>query len=323
MLLATAAAVFIVIFGTILACIAGAFAYQKRQQKQQIRFMLRNAEATPAEQRNPNLLRPAQTEDVLARFVARFSFSQKLAEILDQAGSSSTPSKLIATCGMTAVGAGLAGLKFHFALPSEYVGGAAAALGGCLPLLATLRKRRKNIAEFEKQFPEALDFLSRSMRAGHGLSVALEMMASDSPDPLGRAFRRVSNDLALGSPLEVSLGKLNALVPMVDVQFFVSAVVLQQETGGNLGEILTKLAYIIRERFRLKGQVKAVSAHGRITGMVLLLMPVGVAAFLLMTNPKYLTDMMAQPIGRMMVYGAIGGQFVGYFVIKKIIDIKV
>jgi tight adherence protein B len=112
-------------------------------------------------------------------------------------------------------------------------------------------------------------------------------------------------------------------VPTVDVQFFVSSVLLQQETGGNLGEILTKLAYIIRERFRLKGQVKAVSAHGRITGLVLLLMPVGVAAFLMMTNPSYLGGLAADPAGRLMIYGAIGGQVVGYFVIKKIIDIKV
>ncbi len=129
--------------------------------------------------------------------------------------------------------------------------------------------------------------------------------------------------MALGSSLEIAMGKMVTLMPLVDVRFFVSSVVLQQETGGNLGEILTKLAYIIRERFRLKGQVKAVSAHGRITGMVLLLMPVGVAGFLLISNPKYLTDMAANHIGRMMIWGAILGQIVGYFVINKIIKIKV
>lgn len=323
MLLAIVVTVFVLIFLIVVGCIAAALGFQKRKQKQHIRFMLRNAEATPAEQRNPELLRPARTEDVLAKLVERFAFSEKLALMLDQAGSNSTPSKLLATCGITALAAGIGGLKMHFALPPVYAGLGATLLGALVPVLLMLKKRKKNIAEFEKQFPEALDFLSRSMRAGHGFSVALEMLANDSPDPLGKAFRRVSNDLALGSALDVALGKLNQLVPLVDVRFFVSAVVLQQETGGNLGEILTKLAYIIRERFRLKGQVKAVSAHGRITGLVLLLMPIGAAAFLMLTNPKYLTDMTAHPVGRMMVYGAIGGQIVGYFVIKKIIDIKV
>src|SRR5262249_55958075 len=130
------------------------------------------------------------------------------------------------------------------------------AAGAAIPFLVILRKRAKNIANFEKQFPEALDFLARSMRAGHGFSLALAMLATDSPDPLGSAFRRISNDLQLGSSLEASLGRLLVLVPLVDVRFFVSSVLLQQETGGNLGEILSKLASIIRERFRLKGAVK-------------------------------------------------------------------
>jgi tight adherence protein B len=161
------------------------------------------------------------------------------------------------------------------------------------------------------------------MRAGHGFSIALEMLAADSPDPTGSAFRRVSNDLQLGSSLEIALNKLLVLVPLVDVRFFVSSVLLQQETGGNLGEILSKLAQIIRERFRLKGAVKAASAHGRITGMVLVLMPIVVCMIMMVTSPSYLKEMAADKVGRLMIYGAIVGQFIGYFVIKKIINIKV
>jgi len=195
--------------------------------------------------------------------------------------------------------------------------------GGFIPLLVVLWKRSKNISAFEKQFPEALDFLSRSMRAGHGFSIALEMLAADSPDPLATSFRRISNDLQLGSSLDVALGKLLLLMPLVDVRFFVSSVLLQQETGGNLGEILSKLALIIRERFRLKGQVKAASAHGRITGLVLVLMPVVVTMLMMITSPKYLGDLAADKTGRMMIYGAAIGQVVGYLVIKKITNIKV
>jgi tight adherence protein B len=165
--------------------------------------------------------------------------------------------------------------------------------------------------------------LSRSLRVGHGFSIGLEMLGVDSPDPLGAAFRRVSNDLQLGSPLETALGKLVILIPLIDVRFFVSSVLLQQETGGNLGEILTKLSYVIRERFRLKGQVKAASAHGRITGLVLLLMPIAVTGFIMVTTPEYLTALAADKIGRMLIYGAIFGQIIGYFVIQKIVNIKV
>jgi tight adherence protein B len=149
------------------------------------------------------------------------------------------------------------------------------------------------------------------------------MLAADSPDPLATSFRRISNDLQLGSSLEVSLGKLLLLMPLVDVRFFVSSVLLQQETGGNLGEILSKLALIIRERFRLKGQVKAASAHGRITGLVLVLMPVVVTMLMMISAPQYLADLAADKTGRIMIYGAAIGQVVGYLVIKKITNIKV
>jgi tight adherence protein B len=113
------------------------------------------------------------------------------------------------------------------------------------------------------------------------------------------------------------------LAPLLDVRFFVSSVLLQQETGGNLGEILNKLSHVIRERFQLKGEVKAASAHGRITGLVLLLMPVAVTVLIMLSTPQYLKQLWMDPVGREMVYGSILGQVLGYFVIRKIVDIKV
>jgi tight adherence protein B len=313
---------FLLSFGVVVGCVSLAFSYFKSKQKQQIRSMLRKAEATPAEQRSAQLMRPAETEDFISRLLTKFEFTERLNLILDQAGTTWTGSKLVIISAVFGGIGFLIGLKV--AIPSRQVSSLVlGALASLLPMLYVLRKRSKTMSEFEEQFPEALDFLSRSMRAGHGFSVALEMLAVDSPEPLGRAFRRISNDLALGSSLETSLKKMILLFPLVDVRFFVSSVILQQETGGNLGEILSKLSYIIRERFRLKGQVKAVSAHGRITGLVLLLMPLGVTGFIMMSNPRYLTGMYADSTGRMMIYGVIAGQFVGYFVIKKIINIKV
>ena len=256
------------------------------------------------------------TDTGIADLLKRFSLFERLNLVIEQSGQKTTSSKLIVVSLFTLIGGFVVGSRFSI-LPGGLTGIIAAFLGGSFPILHLLHKRSKNFAEFEKQLPEALDFLSRSMRAGHGFSIAMELLASDSADPLGSAFRRVSNDMQLGSALDVALGKLSALVPLLDVRFFVSSVLLQQETGGNLSEVLAKLALIMRERFRLKGQVKAVSAHGRITGLVLVLMPVVVAVIMMVTSPQYLIDLAADKIGRIMIYGAILGQIIGYFVIRK------
>jgi len=313
---------FIAVFGTILLCVAVASSYFKKKQKQQIRSMLRNAEAGPGARVTTAWLRPANVEDGLSRLLKKFRFMERLNLMIEQSGQNLTSGKLLAISSVCFGVAFLLGLKLQL-MSTQWSAGVLGAAAASLPFLVVARKRAKNIANFEKQFPEALDFLSRSMRAGHGFSIALEMLAADSPDPLGSAFRRISNDLQLGSSLDVALGRLLVLVPSVDVRFFVSSVLLQQETGGNLGEILSKLALIIRERFRLKGQVKAASAHGRITGLVLVLMPVVVTVLMLISSPQYLADLAADKVGRLMIYGAAVGQVIGYLVIKKITNIKV
>lgn len=315
--------VFALTFLIVVGCVGAGTAFFKSKQKNQIRSMLKNAEESAVQVVSSPLVRPADVEDFLSKLLKRFAFMERLKLILEQAGVSWTGSKLIAISCVTCVLGFLVGTKVRVLYNVEASEAGLAILGALCPLLLILRKRKKAIAAFEEQFPEALDFLSRSMRVGHGFTIGLEMLGVDSPDPLGAAFRRVSNDLQLGSPLDVALGKLLIMVPLIDVRFFVSSVLLQQETGGNLGEILNKLSYVIRERFRLKGQVKAASAHGRITGLVLLLMPVGVTAFIMITTPEYLTALAADKIGRGMIYGAIFGQIIGYFVIKKIVNIKV
>lgn len=321
--MALAAILFLVVFATVVGCVGLGFSFLRSQEKQKIRSMLRSAEETsPVEQRAP-LLRPADVEDFFSKLIAHFRFVERLELVLEQSGKHSSASKLLGLCGILAL-AGLAvGWRFRFLLYPQLTALILALAGGSLPLILVFRRRAKNVAAFEEQFPEALDFLSRSMRAGHGFTIALEMLGSDSPDPLGSAFRRVSNELQLGSSLEVALSKLRLLVPLIDVRFFVSSVLLQQETGGNLGEILSKLSHVIRERFRLKGQVKAASAHGRVTGIVLVLMPVAVTIFMMMSSPGYLRGLAADPTGQKLIYGAIVGQIVGYFVIRKITNIKV
>jgi tight adherence protein B len=192
-----------------------------------------------------------------------------------------------------------------------------------LPYLYVRQKRQKRLDTLEEQFPEALDFLSRSMRAGHAFSISLEMVGEELADPLGQEFRALFNEQNLGAPLDVALRNFGLRVPLLDVRFFTSSVLLQRQTGGNLSEILTRLAYVIRERFRLKGQVKAASAHGRLTATILTLLPVGTMLGLLVVAPGYLQGMAADSDGKWMIGGAIVAQILGNFFIKKIINIKV
>ena len=154
------------------------------------------------------------------------------------------------------------------------------------------------MAAFEEQFPEALEFLSRAMRAGHAFSIALEMLSEESPQPLAGEFRKVFNESNLGLPIDVALRNMTERMPLLDLKFFVAAVLLQRETGGNLAEILTNLAHVIRERFKLKGQVRSASAHGRMTGTILTLMPVVLMFGMLAVAPGYLQGMVADPLGQ-------------------------
>ncbi len=163
----------------------------------------------------------------------------------------------------------------------------------------------------KNSFPEALDFLARSMRAGHAFSISLEMLGQESAEPLGQEFRTLFNEQNLGAPLEVAFANMLCRLPLVDVRFFVSSVMLQKQTGGKLSEILTRLSYVIRERFRLKGQVKAASAHGRLTAGILTVMPIALMFGLLIVAPGYLQGMAADPDGKWLIVaadpGAIGG----------------
>jgi tight adherence protein B len=149
------------------------------------------------------------------------------------------------------------------------------------------------------------------------------MLANESEAPLGPEFRRLTNELNLGTPFDVGMRGLSERVPLVDVRFFVSAVLLQRETGGNLTEILSSLATLIRARFRLKGHVKAVSAQGRITALVLMVLPIVVAFGMMLVSPDYLISMTRDPVGRYMIAGAILGQIGAYFLMKRIVNIKV
>ncbi len=262
------------------------------------------------------------TGKYVLRVLHRYQLQDRLKTLLDQAGLKWKVARLIHMCLALFLAGFAAGWLF---LPIRFQSLAVLpALGaGFLPLMFVTQKRKQRLNKFEEQFPESLEFVARSMRAGHAFSVSLEMLHREFQEPLAGEFRRTFEEHNLGLPLDAALQKLAVRVPSLDVHFFVSAVLLQKRTGGNLAEILDKLAYVIRERFKLRGKIRAISAHGRMTGMALSSIPCAVAAIMFVVNPDYVTFFVREEVGNMMALGAVGLQIIGYLIIKKIVNIEV
>jgi tight adherence protein B len=316
--------VFFVILAVVLVATAIGLNVLEAQRTKQVSGILRASGGRPVEEEaETKILMDAPKPDLLERIAARLDAARPLETLLQQAGLNWSVGRLL--MGM-AVGAAIGvavGWKFNFLVFSALTSAVLGAVGATLPYAYASFKRTRRLAEFEEQFPDALDFLARSMRAGHAFSVSLEMLGSESPDPLGQEFRTLFNEQNLGAPLEVAFANTLRRFPLVDVRFFVSSVMLQRQTGGNLSEILTRLAYVIRERFRLKGQVTAVSAHGRMTAGILTVMPIVLMFALFFVAPGYLQSMANDPDGKYLIIAAIAAQVLGYFFIRKIIRIKV
>jgi tight adherence protein B len=219
---------------------------------------------------------------------------------------------------------------FGFLLTSIYLHNSdpliALGVGGALglaPLALVKKKAQARIRAFEEQFPDCLEFVSRSMRAGHAFSVALEMAHKEFTDPLAAELRRAFEEQNLGQPLEIVLRKMGQRVPSMDVHFFISAVLLQKRTGGNLAELLDKLAQIIRERFKLRARIRAVSAQGIMSGRILSAIPAGVGVMMWIVNPAYARFFVDDPMGHTLIGCALGLQFMGYLIIRKIVHFEV
>jgi tight adherence protein B len=253
--------------------------------------------------------------------VDKYQLGPKILEYLEQGGLKWSPARLVHLC-LVAFGSGLAIAWVLLPIPHVFalLIGLVAATG---PVLYVWFKRRSRLKRFEEIFPETLEFISRSMRAGHAFSVSLEMIHREFPEPLSGEFRRTFEEHNLGLPIEVALQKLAVRVPSLDVHFFVSAVLLQKRTGGNLAEILDKLAYVIRERFKLRGRIRAVSAHGKMTATALSCIPLVVAILMFYTNPDYVKFFFTDDVGQIMLGSAIGLQLIGYAIMQKIVNIEV
>jgi tight adherence protein B len=257
---------------------------------------------------------------VIDRLVARSGAGSGLARLIEQSGVRTTPSAIVLISLMAAVAGGLLVglLTRHWVLAP--VGAAVAAFG---PLGWLKHRRTVRFKRFEEQFPEALDLLSRAIRAGHAFQTALGMAADELPPPCGVEFKKTFDQQNFGLPLRDALNDLTERMAILDVRFFVTAVLIQRETGGNLAEILDNLAHVVRERFKVLRQVRVHTAHGRFTGYVLLALPAFLAVALSFLNPDHMGPLFHERMGQMMLISVLVMQTVGYFWIKQVIKIEV
>lgn len=192
-----------------------------------------------------------------------------------------------------------------------------------LPWLWLWNKRRVRLKRFASQLPDALELVARALRAGHSLAAGMHVVAEEMPSPIAEEFGRVYEEQNLGIAIEESLKSMADRVPNMDLRFFVTSVAIQRQTGGDLAEILDKIGYVVRERFRILGQVKALTGEGRLSGVVLIALPFALFAFMLNTKPDYVETLWTTELGKKMSAFAIVAQILGALTIRKIVNIKV
>jgi tight adherence protein B len=268
------------------------------------------------------LLRDEQLSQIpaLDSFLRRSERISAIQIMLAQGDMKLRAGNFIGICALAAVFAGFAAMIWSGKAPIVWV---AMLLGFLLPYSYASYRRTKRFEKFEELFPEAIDTLARAVRAGHAFTTAIEMIASEVAEPVSGEFRKLYEEQKFGMPVRDALINLTERMPLVDVKFFVTAVMLQRETGGNLAEILDNLSYVIRERFKIQRQVRVYTAQGRLTMALLMGMPPIIVVVMLLIEPAFIHPLFADPIGHTLVVAGITLQTIGYFVIRKIIKIQV
>jgi tight adherence protein B len=256
----------------------------------------------------------------LDRMMAGTTRGFALSRWIEQSGmKTSISTVLVVALALAAVMGLIATMATHTPL-SLPVG---AALGFSVPFLVLRVKRGRRLRRFEEEFPEALDLISRALKAGHAFATGLKMVADEMKEPVGPEFRKTFDEQNFGLPLKDALENLTLRVPLLDMRFFATAVLIQRETGGNLSEILENLAHVVRERFKILRQVRVYTAHGRLTGYVLLALPAVLAVALSFINPEHMNMLFREKIGQMLLLVAIGMQTAGFVWIRQVVKIEV
>jgi tight adherence protein B len=257
---------------------------------------------------------------ILHRLLMHVAWSTRLQEYINQSGLKLRPGKVVLMSAVAALATLVLFTQFYH-MPALAL--LLAVLAGASPLAFISVVRGRRLQKFEVGFPDTLDLLGRAVRAGHAFTTGLEMVSKESPEPVASEFRTTFEEQNFGLPLRDALTNLAERVPSVDVRFFVTALLVQKETGGNLAEILDELSRVIRERFKIYREVKVKTAQGRLTALVLISLPLGMLVLLQIMNPAYMGVLFNDPMGPTILTVAACMQIVGAFILWKIVQIKV
>jgi tight adherence protein B len=288
----------------------------RRMERRLSELSLRDGEDQP----QASFIRERKSGPLPALDKAFGGTGSSLAQLIEQSGVNVAPSMIILASMVLALVFAIVALAV---VTQPFVWPFAAVAGAMIPWLWLRYRRSARLKRFEEQFPEALDLLSRAIRAGHAFQTAMGMCADELPAPVGSEFKKSFEQQNFGLPLKDTLNEMAERVPILDVKFFVTAVLIQRETGGNLAEILDNLAHVVRERFKILRQVRVHTAHGRFTGYVLLALPAALGVALSFINPEHMDLLFRERMGQMMIMGAIVMQTIGYIWIRKVIKIEV
>jgi len=302
-----------------------------------VAFMLRGPGATAVEDRLAMLTGTNQAaknakqallkESVLQEtWQSKFDFVEFLVNhfnlrlLFEQADAPLTVQQFLVLSAGLGVGGGMC------ALIANLNPGVALLIGGCcapLPLSWMLFRRKRRFAKFARQLPDAMELIARALRAGHSLASGFNLVSDEMTDPIGREFGRVFEEQNLGIAIDEALDTMTKRIPNLDLRFFATAVILQRQTGGDLAEILDKIGSLVRERFKIWGQVQALTGEGRLSGVVLLAMPPVLFLAVYRLNPEYEMSLFHDPMGQKMLTGTVVLQLLGALVIRKIVNIKI
>jgi len=323
-------AILIFVAVALIVFVVGMLLDQRSEQARLLRERLASVQKT--NQREPNEELALLRDEMLSQIPALDSLlrrSERMANFqnfLEQANLRVRAGNLLIYCVISAVMAVGVRLMLAGSLPPDQaflfvmVG---AIVGELIPFSYASYRRTKRFQKFEELFPDAIDTLARAVRAGHAFTTALELIANEIAEPVAGEFRMLFEEQKFGLPVRDALMNLTERMPLVDVKFFVTAVMLQRETGGNLAEILDNLSYVIRERFKIMRQVRVYTAQGRLTMALLMGLPPVIVVVMLMTSPAFIRPLFADPIGHTLIVSGIVLQTLGYFVIRKVIRIQV
>jgi tight adherence protein B len=254
------------------------------------------------------------------RSLVQMQAALQLKRVLDQADLHITPSRLIMFSAMAGMLAALAASVISFSILLMIAAGLAAAL---VPFFHVWWKRKKRFDAFLEHLPDALDLMARALSAGHAFSEAMHMVSAEMPEPIAAEFRKTYEEQNLGLSLKLALENLTQRIPLLDLRMCVTAVLIQRETGGNLAEILEKVAYTIRERFRIMGDLKTLTTSSRMSAWLLCGLPIFVSVVITTMNPEYMSVLWKDQRGHYLIAAALTLQITGMLIVRKILRIKI